>query len=243
MRGRVRNAKLGERIRELRKERGLSLQTVGGEDFSRAFLSQVELGRSQPSTRVLRIIADRLGAPVEYLLEGEVESVDRQIELERGRIRLRLGDPEGAWMDLEPLLAAGEWPFWAEVRLAAAAVLSALGRPGEAGALLSAVAQRVPPEDDYWKRRLESARRLRPWPEGEDLTQLAHRHLRLADRLYRQGHEELALEHYRTGRVLLEAAAAAEPGTTVGRIAGDLSGPGRRPTPRRSSGAEPKGRR
>ena len=61
---------LGGRIRRLREERGMSLAKVAGGDFSRAFLNQVELGKSQPSTRVLRVIANRLGAPVEYLLEG-----------------------------------------------------------------------------------------------------------------------------------------------------------------------------
>ena len=52
---------LGQRIRKLRHERGMTLQQVAGADFSRAFLHQVETGRSQPSTRVLRMIADRLG--------------------------------------------------------------------------------------------------------------------------------------------------------------------------------------
>ena len=56
-----RNETLGQRIRRVRQERGFSLARVSGDDFSRAFLNQVELGRSQPSTRVLRVIAGRLG--------------------------------------------------------------------------------------------------------------------------------------------------------------------------------------
>ena len=51
---------LGTRIRRLRRERGVSLAKIGGGDFTRAFLSQVELGRAQPSLRVLRVIADRV---------------------------------------------------------------------------------------------------------------------------------------------------------------------------------------
>ncbi|TMF86759.1 MAG: helix-turn-helix domain-containing protein, partial [Chloroflexi bacterium] len=52
---------LGQRIRRIRQDRGLSLAKVVRDDFSRAFLNQVELGKSRPSIRVLRIIAERLG--------------------------------------------------------------------------------------------------------------------------------------------------------------------------------------
>ena len=45
---------LGDRVRRLRTERGMSLAKVAGGDFSRAFLNQVELNRSRPSVRVLR---------------------------------------------------------------------------------------------------------------------------------------------------------------------------------------------
>ena len=77
---------LGGRIRRLREERGMSLARVAGGDFSRAFLNQVEMGKSQPSTRLLRVIANRLGAPVEYLLEGATPSLDRRLALERARV-------------------------------------------------------------------------------------------------------------------------------------------------------------
>ena len=63
---------LGDRVRRLRTQRGMSLAKVAGGDFSRAFLNQVELGKSRPSVRVLRVIANRLGAPVEYLLYASV---------------------------------------------------------------------------------------------------------------------------------------------------------------------------
>src|SRR5437763_5083002 len=62
---------LGQRIRRIRQDRGLSLAKVVRDDFSRAFLNQVELGKSRPSIRVLRIIAERLGTEAEYLLEGQ----------------------------------------------------------------------------------------------------------------------------------------------------------------------------
>ena len=61
---------LGRRIRRIRKQRGMTLEQIGRGDFTRAWVSQIELGRALPSTRVLRVIAERLGTPVEYLLDG-----------------------------------------------------------------------------------------------------------------------------------------------------------------------------
>jgi transcriptional regulator with XRE-family HTH domain len=52
---------VGRRIRELRRARGISLETVGAQTgLSIGFLSQVERGLSSPSLRVLTAIADAL---------------------------------------------------------------------------------------------------------------------------------------------------------------------------------------
>ena len=60
---------LGQRIRELREARDLSLREfakkLGG--FSAAFLSDVELGRRHPSDKVLADMARVLGTTVEDL--------------------------------------------------------------------------------------------------------------------------------------------------------------------------------
>lgn len=83
---------LGRRIRQARHALGLSLAAVAGNDFSRAFLNQVELGRAQPSTQTLRIIAHRLQQPIEYFLEDpgdstaaiELAIAEAEIDLHRG---------------------------------------------------------------------------------------------------------------------------------------------------------------
>src|SRR5579864_1775500 len=83
---------LGRRIREARQALGLTLAAVAGTDFSRAFLNQVELGRAQPSTQTLRIIAHRLQQPIEYFLEEpgnstaalELALTEAGMELHRG---------------------------------------------------------------------------------------------------------------------------------------------------------------
>src|SRR6266852_5759584 len=83
----------------------MSLAKVSGGDFSRAFLNQVELGRSQPSTRVLRVIAGRLGTEVDYLLEGRLPNLDRELALERARVLMARGQARRA---LTALGEAGE---------------------------------------------------------------------------------------------------------------------------------------
>ena len=92
---------LGQRIRKVRHARGMTLAQVAGGDFSRAFLNQVEMGRSQPSTRVLRVIATRLGTPIDYLVGGSSRLGDLEVAVERARAALERGDVEVARTILE----------------------------------------------------------------------------------------------------------------------------------------------
>src|SRR5882672_9440880 len=64
-----RSETLGQRIRRLRQDRGMSLAKVSGGDFSRAFLNQVKLVRTQPAGKYLQDSRRRLGTEVDYLLE------------------------------------------------------------------------------------------------------------------------------------------------------------------------------
>jgi tetratricopeptide (TPR) repeat protein len=76
---------------------GLSLAAVAGTDFSRAFLNQIELGRAQPSTHTLQIIARRLQQPVDYFLEGpELSAAALELTLAEAEVRLHQGDHAGA---------------------------------------------------------------------------------------------------------------------------------------------------
>lgn len=87
-------------------ELGLSLAAVARDDFSRAFLNQVELGRARPSTRTLQIIAERLGRPVEYFLEEPNGSAAAlEFQLAEAATRLRRGDGERARELMSELLA------------------------------------------------------------------------------------------------------------------------------------------
>ena len=79
---------LGQRIRELREEKDISLRELAKKlEISAAFLSDVELGRRYPSKKVLHQIADKLGVKA-----VELESHDTRPPIEEVR-RWVQGDP------------------------------------------------------------------------------------------------------------------------------------------------------
>ncbi|MGJ4887242.1 cupin domain-containing protein [Bradyrhizobium sp. HKCCYLRH3099] len=62
---------VGGRIRDLRRDRKLSLETVAAQtELSIGFLSQIERGLSSPSLRVLATLADVLGVGIAALFGG-----------------------------------------------------------------------------------------------------------------------------------------------------------------------------
>jgi transcriptional regulator with XRE-family HTH domain len=189
---------LGDRVRKLRMERGLSLAKVAGGDFSRAFLNQVELNKSRPSVRVLRVIADRLAAPVDYLLDGSTPSLDREIALEKARLELARGDLRRCLSAIEPALDAKEWPLGVDARLCAGEAMLRLGRVEEGTRLLEE--QRAPIADHRDQHRL---RRLDAILGGDNHRLDAEAHAKLGVALLRDGDGAAALEHFRAARILL----------------------------------------
>jgi transcriptional regulator with XRE-family HTH domain len=193
---------LGQRIHRVRTERGMSLAKVSGPDFSRAFLHQVEHGRSQPSTRVLRIIAGRLGTEVDYLLEGRLPGVERELALEKGRVLLARGNARRALAALRPAIESTEWPLGTDARLCRAQALLALGQEKQAREILAREKVLIQAHRDRHRlQRLRSIEKGEPFVFGGDAVET---HLRLADQAQRAANSQDALEHYRAARVLLE---------------------------------------
>ena len=65
---------VGRRIRELRRARNFSLETVVARtDLSIGFVSQIERGLSSPSLRVLATLADVLGVGIAALFGAKPE--------------------------------------------------------------------------------------------------------------------------------------------------------------------------
>ena len=198
---------LGERIRELRQERGLSLAKVARGDFSRAFLNQVEMGKSRPSPKFLALIAARLGTTTEYLLEGGQPLLEAEITVERAFLLLAQGNPRRALAEVEPLLDATELPAGTDARLCAAESLVALGDVEQARRLAETeLAQGAAWLDESrqgrWSGVLQG--RVRLLGAGDPALALKE-HARLADRLLREGRPLAAVEQYRAARRLAEA--------------------------------------
>jgi len=194
---------LGQRIRRIRIQQGLSLAKVVGDDVSRAFLNQVEMGKARPSIRVLRILAERLGTEVEYLLQGQVAGIERELSLEKGRVLLARGEPKRALLALRSAVASYDWPLGTDARLAQAEAYIALGRQDEAKAILDRERNLIELHNDHHRRErmrtIERGGRFQFTGDPVDV------HLRMADRAQRAGNNYDELEHYRAARVLLEA--------------------------------------
>jgi transcriptional regulator with XRE-family HTH domain len=85
---------VGQRIRDLRRSRKLSLEAVAARtDLSIGFLSQIERGLSSPSLRVLATLADVLGVGIAGLFGAGDDSgaaSDAVVTRERQRAKLNL---------------------------------------------------------------------------------------------------------------------------------------------------------
>jgi transcriptional regulator with XRE-family HTH domain len=197
---------LGQRIHRLRKVRGMSLAKVSNPDFTRAFMSQIELGHAQPSMRVLRVIAGRLGTEVDYLLDGRLPGLERELALERARVLVARGRAARALDALTTVVDAAEWPLGTDARLCQAEALRMLGRNEEADEILSGERVAITAHQDT--HRLQRIRLLERGEHytigGGDIDSAVQAHLRLADRAQRAANSQDALEHYRAARVLLE---------------------------------------
>jgi len=88
------DAAVGQRIRDLRRTRAMSLEAVAARtDLSIGFLSQIERGLSSPSLRVLATLADVLGVGIAGLFsakENAGAAPDAIVTREPQRARLNL---------------------------------------------------------------------------------------------------------------------------------------------------------
>ena len=72
---------VGQRIRRLRRERGLSLRDLAGPGVSYTYLSRVEGGHRTPSVKAIRQIARKLGVAPEYVETGIELNTREELEL------------------------------------------------------------------------------------------------------------------------------------------------------------------
>ena len=128
-------ASLGERVRSLRVEGGLTQQELAGDYCSKEYVSQIERGRTRPTAATLQRLAERLGVDVEYLERGvssadyeRTEALVARIETLVTGKRYReaieaatdfVASPESPELELRALLAEG-WARMYEGELNAA---------------------------------------------------------------------------------------------------------------------------
>lgn len=72
---------LGERIKELRKEQGLTLVELAGSKITKGMLSLIENNKSNPSIDTLEYLAEKLGVSISYLTQqGDSEWTKSMLE-------------------------------------------------------------------------------------------------------------------------------------------------------------------
>ncbi|QMT17952.1 helix-turn-helix transcriptional regulator [Planococcus maritimus] len=83
-------ATLGERIKQIRKEQGLTLQALAGDELSKGMLSLIENNKANPSMESLSYIAERLGIDRTELLQemptAELRALLDEIEEKRRNV-------------------------------------------------------------------------------------------------------------------------------------------------------------
>ena len=129
---------IGSRIRELRLARGLRQAEVAGDDISIAYVSRIEAGQRRADSRVLAVIAERLGTTPEQLLTGRSPDDDNRLvlSLRYAEIALRTGELAEAERQLREVMAdPPRGRYLDEAHALLAATYEAQGRLAEAAEL------------------------------------------------------------------------------------------------------------
>jgi transcriptional regulator with XRE-family HTH domain len=117
---------IGERLKRLRLERGLSQRELAAPGVSYAYISRIEAGTRQPSVKALRRLASKLGVSADYLETGSDldPAAARELRLTDLELAVRLGEHEGAEPRIEAALeeavAAGDHAAALRARVALA---------------------------------------------------------------------------------------------------------------------------
>jgi transcriptional regulator with XRE-family HTH domain len=89
---------IGTRVREIRTSKGLSQQSLAGDGISAGYVSLIESGKRTPSAAIAGRLAERLGVPVEQLVQddGPPASDHARLEANFARLALANGNPAEA---------------------------------------------------------------------------------------------------------------------------------------------------
>ena len=83
---------LGDRVKQLRRSRGLTQQDLATSEIHASYVSLIEAGKRQPTAKTIEAIAERLDTSVDYLLTGLDDSFRQRTEFDLGNAQLLLED-------------------------------------------------------------------------------------------------------------------------------------------------------
>jgi len=135
---------IGERLKRLRLERGLSQRELAAPGVSYAYISRIEAGTRQPSVKALRRLAGKLGVTADYLERGSDldPASERELRLADLELAVRLGESSGVEESLatlvEDALGAGDLAAARRARVALASLTLEQGEYDRAISLLEA---------------------------------------------------------------------------------------------------------
>lgn len=123
----MKTSELGQRIRQIRLERGMTQDQLAEGTFSKSYISAIELGKIKPSLTALSIIAQRLQVPMVNLVSSSVQirqEADETLTLRRATLLAKIDgqaqaalellqtiEPETASARAQKLLAEGQALF------------------------------------------------------------------------------------------------------------------------------------
>jgi tetratricopeptide (TPR) repeat protein len=94
---------LGERVRQLRINRGLTQTDLAGDRFSKEYVSQIERGKTRPTAETVAWLAEQLGVDAGFLLNGVSSGERERVESAIARAEAALESYDYA--GVEPILA------------------------------------------------------------------------------------------------------------------------------------------
>ena len=135
---------IGERLKRLRLDRGLSQRELAAPGVSYAYISRIEAGTRQPSVKALRRLAAKLGVTADYLETGsDLDPASaRELRLIDLELAVRLGEHEGVERQIEDALseaiASGDRAATMRARVALSQLALEAGTYERAATLLEA---------------------------------------------------------------------------------------------------------
>lgn len=135
---------IGQRLKRLRLERGMSQRELAAPGVSYAYISRIEAGTRQPSVKALRRLASKLRVSADYLETGSDldPAAARELQLSDLELAVRLGELDGVesalQSALEDAVAAGDRAAALRARVSLASLALETGKYEQAAAQLEA---------------------------------------------------------------------------------------------------------